>query len=399
VPDDPSLIGTQVGNYRVLRLIGRGGMGEVYEAEHVRLGKRAAVKVLGLKLAPSSHAAARFFNEARAVAALDHPNIIEIFDYDALPDGRLYMLLELLQGETLSSLLRRERRLEVTTAWPILRSVLAGVGIAHAHGIIHRDLKPGNIFLAQKSAERVVKLLDFGVAKLMLEPGPGPANAALGAPNGGGLTLRGAFLGTPEFAAPEQALGRIERVGPRSDLYSVAVIAFALLTGHPPFEGSTEEVIRLHAEEPPPHIRALRPDLPAALEKVLLRALAKAPEERPATAFELSTELARALGMVETPSAQPVELLTVSGDRSTPTSRPTPRSDEITDPEKPREPDTLIPLAIDPAAHRRQPASRDSAADPAGGRSPLLTMMFVLACLVTALVVLRVVQTVFVYHP
>jgi serine/threonine-protein kinase len=286
VPDE--LIGRIIGKYRIDRLIGEGGMGRVYAAAHTSLGSGAAIKIMTVDATRSPQVVQRFFNEARAAAALKHAGIVEVYDFDRLPDGRPYMILELLEGESLAKRLSREGALAPAAAIPILASVCDAVGEAHRHGIIHRDLKPDNIYLVRrKGIAGLVKVLDFGIAKL-----------TEGDSAGGVATRTGMVMGTPEYMAPEQGFGRHHLVGPGSDIYSMGVIAFHMLTGRVPFSGDNTSFVDLMikvASEPAPPLRSLRPDLPPGLEPVVARALAKYPKDRFTTMDELGEALTQAL--------------------------------------------------------------------------------------------------------
>jgi serine/threonine-protein kinase len=284
------MIGETIGNYRVVSLLGGGGMGSVFVAEHPKIGRRVAIKVLRLDLMHGDDVVERFFNEARAANAIRHPNIIEILDAGFLPGGSPYMIMELLEGETVEARLRRLKRLPLGAAIDIGVQAASALGAAHQKGIIHRDLKPENLFLvAGGGAIRpdALKVLDFGVAKLR-----GPLGNPLV------HTRLGALLGTPKYMSPEQCRGTGE-VDPRSDVYALAAILYETLVGKPPFEG--EGVVRLmsmHMYLHPPPLRSRLASIPEALEKVVMKALEKRPEDR----FQTMEELGAALRAVTEPS-------------------------------------------------------------------------------------------------
>jgi serine/threonine-protein kinase len=216
------LVGTMLGKYRIGRRLGSGGMGVVYQATHVEIGKEVALKVLGADLAEGTRARARFLREAAAASKIDHPNVVRVTDYGA--DGPVpYIVMELLRGEDLSGLLRRHRRgLPVVEAANILLAVCAAVFTAHQARVIHRDLKPRNIFLARTRMFEVgPKILDFGISKLEGEGEDGQPSQS--------LTEPGYLLGTPHYLSPEQVAGR--SADARSDQYALGVVLFECLTG------------------------------------------------------------------------------------------------------------------------------------------------------------------------
>ncbi|MCC6998703.1 MAG: protein kinase [Deltaproteobacteria bacterium] len=282
-----ALLGEMVGSYRIERQLGRGGMGEVYLAVHPGIGARVAIKVL----AQGSQHAERFFDEARAVNLIRHPRIASVHDFATLGDGRPYIVMELCEGAPLSALLARGR-LPIGTLVNLLCEVLAAAGAAHAKGIVHRDLKPENVFVLRDGH---VKVLDFGIAKLTPEDG---------APT---RTSTGAILGTPAYLSPEQVQSR--GTDARADLYAVGVMAFEALTGQVPFQApSMFELMRMHVEAPPPRLRTLRPEVPEAVEEVVLRALAKSPDDRFATAAAMAEALEASVRGLPPAAFAPVEL-------------------------------------------------------------------------------------------
>ncbi len=278
------LVGTDVDNkYRIHRLIGAGGMGCVYDAENLWLGRRVAIKVI--RGARSDEALARIRREAQLVAATQHPNICGIYDVGLLADGSPYLVLERLSGETLASRLGRQNRLELAETVDILTQLLSALSAAHEASIIHRDLKPENVFLAcQAGSTSHVKLLDFGFAK------------DISGLRGEVITRPGSALGTPRYMAPEQLVG--EPLDPRCDLFAAGLIMFEALTGVHPFEADTRVDLQaniLRAEPMP--MRRLRPDLPVLIEVIVNRALAKKPADR----FRDAKEFGQALSQVPVP--------------------------------------------------------------------------------------------------
>jgi serine/threonine protein kinase len=266
------LIGQRFGNYRALSLLGEGGMGSVYLAEHPDIGRKVAVKVLRVELSRDTQLLGRFLNEARAANAIRHPNIIEILDSGTTPEGMPYLVMELLEGEVLASRMRRLGRLPLPTALEFAYQTASAVGAAHRKGIVHRDLKPDNLFLVpdqNDAARERVKVLDFGIAKLQVQ--------AMG---DSVKTRTGTLMGTPVYMSPEQAMGTRE-VDHRSDIYSLGVILFEMVCGKPPFfsEGFGE-LVHLHLNVAPPSPRTLMPTLPPGVDEVILKMLAKRPDER-----------------------------------------------------------------------------------------------------------------------
>jgi serine/threonine protein kinase len=265
--------GTKVGEFVVQRKIGAGAMGTVYGAVHPLIHKRAAIKVLSAALSERALAVERFTLEARAVNDIGHPNVVDIFAFGRLPDGRLYLAMEWLNGETLAA---RLARLPPTTkqAAEILDQVARALSAAHEKGIVHRDLKPANIFLAEDGEGAViVKLLDFGIAKLLGEHHE-PSSE---------LTHPGALLGTPRYLSPEQARGT--NVSFPTDVYALGAVAFEMFVGQPPFRAaSTVDLIAMHLRETPPRPGSLKAGLPEQLDTLLARMLSKSPEDRPSLA-------------------------------------------------------------------------------------------------------------------
>ena len=289
---DPMLErGAMVGEYRVESLVGVGGFGRVYRAVHPVIGKTVAVKVLSRRFSADATFVARFVDEARAVNVIRHPNIIDIFAFGALPDGRHYYVMEFLHGTTLQEYLDDSGALEVDVALGILRGVARALGAAHGASIAHRDLKPDNVFLVrtERDTQVQVKLLDFGIAKLL-----GEAVSA-------SRTSTGSPLGTPDYMSPEQCRGR--SVDHRADIYAFGLLAFQLLAGDAPFDGeSAIDVLFMQVNTPAPRMSEMNPAVPSALDGPVLHMLEKDPEKRPATIAAAMDELATAaagLGLVE----------------------------------------------------------------------------------------------------
>lgn len=278
---DP-LLGRTVGSYTITKRLGRGGMGAVYLAEHPTIGSKVAVKFLHRRYAADRGIVDRFFNEARAVNLIGHDNIVKVSDLSELDDGSPYFIMEFLEGRPLAALVGTPQPLDV--AGPIFLQVADGLQAAHDKNIIHRDLKPDNLFLVTRGRRaNVVKIVDFGIAKLH------------GAPGASGRTQTGMVMGTAQYMSPEQAGGEVHRIGPGSDVYALGVIMFQLATGRLPFEGANfGELLVGHLMRPPPEPRSLEPSVPAAYEALILRCLAKKPEDR----FHSMAEVYDALGDV-----------------------------------------------------------------------------------------------------
>jgi len=259
----------QLGQYRLQRRIGAGGMGEVYLAEHQLLKRPCAVKLIRPGDATDPRVLGRFEREVRITARLSHPNTVEIYDYGRAEDGTYYYVMEYLNGLSLAELVKCHGPLPPGRVVYLLRQVCGALREAHAAGLIHRDIKPSNIFAARRGGlGDVAKLLDFGLVLATAIPGAAT------------LTGEGQILGTPLYMSPEQAMGGHE-LDERSDIYSLGAVAYYLLTGRPPFQGDSGiAVLIAHARDPVEPPSRARPDIPEDLERVLLRCLAKDPAER-----------------------------------------------------------------------------------------------------------------------
>jgi serine/threonine protein kinase len=275
---DPMIGAVLANSYHVLRLIGEGGMGRVYEAQHTRLNKRRlAIKLLHDEMARQPDILTRFEREAESASTISHPNVVEVLDVDRLEDGRPYIVSEYLEGEELGALLDRVGTLPVETAIRIARQICRALMAAHERAIVHRDMKPENVFLVGDPRAPRVKVIDFGISK----QSDGSAK----------LTRTGMVMGTPSYMAPEQARG--EHVDHRADIYAVGGILYRAVTGQKPYDGEDgAQVLTLVLTEEPKRPRSVTPTVPEAIELVIQKAMARDPADRYATMAELEAELA-----------------------------------------------------------------------------------------------------------
>jgi len=265
-------------------------MGSVWLAEHIALGRRAALKMLHSEFSNRPDIVTRFFNEARAAASIADPGIVQIFDFGQHVDGSAYIVMEMLDGEPLDRRLKRDGALSLADGLRLMRQVASTLDAAHARGIIHRDLKPENIFIVRDpevpGGERT-KVLDFGIAKLAGE-------------HAGVKTQTAAMMGTPKFMSPEQCRGA-GQVDQRSDVYALGCVLFTLVVGRPPFNADgSGDIIAMHLREPAPAPSSLRPGIPPDIDQLVLRCLAKDPAQR----FPTAGELAMAIGVLVGSSPQ-----------------------------------------------------------------------------------------------
>ncbi len=269
--------GTRVGEYVIEAKIGEGGMGVVFSGTHPLIGKRVAIKVLAARSAADKTSVQRFLQEARAVNQIRHRNIVDIFLFDSLPDGRNYFVMELLEGESLKDRLTRGR-FELLAALTLLVPIADALRAAHAQQIVHRDLKPDNVFLARDpDGEITVKVLDFGVAKLVAD-------------DAGSVTQTGALLGTPLYMAPEQCISGA--VDARADIYSFGALMFEMLTGERACQGGTIFSI-IESKRRAPRAPSTLVTLPREIDELVVRCLAPSPADRPASFAEVRAVLLR----------------------------------------------------------------------------------------------------------
>ncbi len=286
-PVSDALVGKRVDKYEIVRVIGRGGMGTVYEALNTTIGKRVAMKFVDAQTAQSKESIARFQREAEAASAVESAHIVEIFDSGVADDGIPYIVMELLRGEDLGHRIKRCGRLEIGEAVHIVAQILRGLHRAHEAGIVHRDLKPDNIFLVDRDDDQsFAKILDFGISKVQRQDGV-PVHT---------LTRQGTVLGTPFYMSPEQAQA-LPDIDGRTDLWSVGAILYECLTGRPPYSGTSyEQVIVNICMHDAEDVRTHNPGVSEAIARVIARSLARDRLERFATAREVLEALKAATG-------------------------------------------------------------------------------------------------------
>ena len=352
--DEHPLIGqTLRGTYRILSVLDQGGMGLVFEAEHVRLKRHVAVKVLARHLIKDEQALARFNREAEIISQLEHPHIVQILDFDTTEQGEPYIVMELLKGECLSNRLERDGCLPIWDSARIAHQVASGLFAAHQADIVHRDLKPANIFLTEAVGEGLrVKLLDFGISKRV----------------GVGRSLTGEFdvLGTPDYMAPEQALGKAASVDHRGDQYALAVIAFEMLSGQTPFSGTDlMEVLQKVVTIEAPPVERFAPHVPHGVGAVLARSLQKNPEARFASILDFAAAFSSACeASLPPPGTQPATSVVLGAARTMPAEA---------DKSAPEVPPSTMPSNARPVTgpRRRSPSLRFANASTLSGSAQL----------------------------
>ncbi len=289
------MIGQLVGSYKVTRKLGEGGMGAVYEAVQEQIGRHVAIKVLLASAAGNAQIAQRFFNEARATNLINHPSLVEIFDMGHLADGTAYIVMELLQGESLTDRIRKAPQGLGTQALRIARQTASALAAAHDKQIVHRDLKPDNVFIVpdpEATGGERAKVLDFGIAKMAAELQSGPLK-----------TSTQMLMGTPAYMAPEQCRSSTN-VDDKADVYSLGVMLYQMLSGRLPFDANdTMQLLYAHVHDPPPSLTSVVPDAPPQLVEALAAMLLKDPKQRP-TMAEVAATMGR-LGGTMTGTAEP----------------------------------------------------------------------------------------------
>lgn len=365
------------GKFRVMREIGRGGMAAVYEAENIDIGKRVAVKILAAELITSRIVRERFLREARAAAAVRSPYICDVYD-SGMYEERPFLVMELLEGESLYDLLTKARQLDVENTLRISNHAARGLGKAHESNIVHRDLKPENIFLTKdEEGALLAKLVDFGLAKFYEPTGGNEASAR--------LTREGALFGTPAYMSPEQAKGKGE-VDHRADLWALGCIVYECLTGQTVWsvDQGVAMILAQIASAPLPRPNKLRPDLPPTFEAWFLKALDRDPDKRFQTARELSDALTKAL----TPSAPSARGISLSSDHEgmvvdelmAKSDRPPKPIDGVGDAQPPTVRAVPEPGAV-PTSSARPPRTQSPSAEGSSGKAISILMFVALVCL------------------
>ncbi|HEY3103653.1 MAG TPA: protein kinase [Pyrinomonadaceae bacterium] len=317
--EDPLIGQTLAGKYRIEKLIKTGGMGSVYRGKHVLMDKTVAIKVLRPSLASDDAVVARFSREAKAASRISHPHAVSVTDFGEGENGVVFLVMEYLDGRTLKEVIGAEGPLSLDRAVEIVRQVAGALDAAHAQGVIHRDLKSDNIMLVHHNGDEWAKVLDFGIAKIRQPPG-GDAE----------ITQANLVVGTPQYMSPEQC-SQSGALDARSDVYSLGIIVYEMLTGRVPFAGESSTVIMMkQVQDAPPSVLSLRAELPTAVDAVIKRALAKQPIDRFQSAGELSSEFAKAAsrqGEAESAAAVIGAPQTVP---NLPVDAPTDDADEVT---------------------------------------------------------------------
>ena len=295
---------TLSGKYRLLRLLGDGGMGAVFEAQHEKLGTRVAIKVIHPEIASRPGIVDRFLQEARVSAQIKSPHVTQVIDVDQSGDGEAYMVMELLEGQTLLGVLDREKRLPLATAAQYTIQILEGLEAAHALGVVHRDLKPENVFVTFTAKKPVLKLIDFGIAKVRRDD-----------PGAKALTMAGITMGTAEYMAPEQAFSA-DRADARSDVYAVGVMFYEMLSGTRPVLGEDARVVATKVEQGDvtPLIHVV-PEVPPPIAGLIHQAMAPRPELRFQSAAEMRLALEAALTGAPRAAIDPIASTAPAFDR------------------------------------------------------------------------------------
>ncbi|MEK6335250.1 MAG: serine/threonine-protein kinase [Acidobacteriota bacterium] len=306
--EDDSLVGqTLAGKYSIEELIKTGGMGSVYRGKHVLMDKTVAVKVLRKALAADDVVVARFSREAKAASRISHPHAVSVTDFGEAENGVVFLVMEYLHGQTLKDIIKQEGAMSLERTVEIIRQVTGALDAAHHQGVIHRDLKSDNIMLSETNGGDWARVLDFGIAKIQ-EP-EGSRDNDITAPN--------LVIGTPQYMSPEQC-AQTGPIDARSDVYSLGIIVFEMLSGRLPFTGESPTVIMMkQVQDPPPSILEARPDLPAAVNGVVEKALSKQPVDR----FQTAGQLSEALSAIASASDAPAAVAVAAAPATVPNER------------------------------------------------------------------------------